>query len=455
LTTGAQRTRGSSPVQTPFPYLCLGNDLETRDALDEIGDVLFSFMGRRAASLASANSIVKAYGVVTSVALLADPWLAGGSLSALFPLQSLLFPPLAALTRRVLTAEELDSLRTQGVAHVFDLPLRADRDVPVLQLLSRSHSWMTSSLDRMPLPDVLQTMAAHSQSGMLLVTAPSMPSLSAKVWSRLDEVSPCGRLYVREGRLIFAETPSSSGPDALAAMLRIQSGVIRMHEVFLSPATENIKGSLQSNLIHAACRNDEGALPGSVGESLLPSPTTWRPSEPIDRQSSTESQVDIGFSLPPADPAPAIALPSATRAGGPGSTPIRHDGSARPSRLAALRPSPPEREREIAMSDLDSLLKQAPELQVCARADKAGNVLRWAGAGEVESICAVTALATPAVESISELLELGDLEGYSFVGQKLALYVSTRPDGFVAAAGEPGKSPDTTTKKLATVAAVA
>jgi hypothetical protein len=316
---------------------------------------------------------------------------------------------------------------------------------------------MTSSLDRMPLPDVLQTMAAHSQSGMLTVTGPSMPSLSAKVWSRLHEVAHHGRLYVRAGRLVFAETPALSGVEALAAMLRIQSGLIRVHEVFLCPTTENIKGSLQSNLIHAACRNDESAVPSHAGASLLPAPTTWRPEPSGHPQSSTESQVDIGFSLPPSDAALAVALASILPSElvvGAGTTPTRHDGSSGPSRLAAPRPSPPEREREreIAMSDLDTLLKQAPELRVCARADKEGNVLHWAGAGEVESICAVTALATPAVEGISELLELGELEGYSFVGPKLALYVSTRPDGFVAASGEPGKSPDATTKKLATAA---
>jgi hypothetical protein len=107
------------------------------------------------------------------------------------------------------------------------------------------------------------------------------------------------------------------------------------------------------------------------------------------------------------------------------------------------------------MSNLDTLLKHAPELRVCAKSDREGNVFAWAGTGEVESICAVTALATPAVEGVSELLALGELEGYSFVGQKLALYVHQRADGFVAALGEPSKSTETTMKKLAEVDSVA
>jgi len=107
------------------------------------------------------------------------------------------------------------------------------------------------------------------------------------------------------------------------------------------------------------------------------------------------------------------------------------------------------------MSNLETLLKHAAELRVCAKADKEGNVFAWAGTGEVEGMCAVTALATPAVEGISSLLALGDLEGYSFVGQKLALYVHQRADGFVVALGEPSKSTETTMKKLAEFGSVA
>jgi hypothetical protein len=107
------------------------------------------------------------------------------------------------------------------------------------------------------------------------------------------------------------------------------------------------------------------------------------------------------------------------------------------------------------MSNLDALLKQTPELRVCGKADRDGNVSEWAGTGEVESMCAVAALATQAVEGLSDLLALGQLEGYSFVGQKLALYVHQHVDGFVAALGEPSKSTEITMKKLAEVGSVA
>ncbi len=421
---GLLKKQGNSLVRMPVQYLCLAGETEIRDALKPIGDGPFAFVGHRPSSIAGAHSMLKSGSVALALIHIPDPSVAGGPLSAALPAQTVLFPPLVAVVGRTPTTDERDLFRIQGVAHILERPLNIDRDTGVFEVLARSRSWMTASLERMPLPDVLQTMAAHRQSGMLTITAHGMPGLSSTPWSGLDKQFLCGRLYVIEGRLVHAETSSLVSVKALAAMLRMDAGLIRVHEVFLSPSTPNMKGSLHSNLIEAAWHNDEGSRTDGHAAGSLPPATSWHP--PVGGVTANEQHAEVEEIEELTDSDLQIDVDEAT-----------------PARASSSQ------QGEVAMTNLDALLKFANDLRTCAKADKEGNVLEHAGVGDAESICAIAALSTQAVEHVSELLGLGTVQGYTFVGHKLAMYVQDRPEDFVVAVGEATKSTDATMKKVA------
>ncbi|HLM71562.1 MAG TPA: DUF4388 domain-containing protein, partial [Polyangiaceae bacterium] len=228
-------------------YLCLAPEDKAKDALsvfNEIGIYLFPDIP---ASTAEAHSLAKQGTLALTLAYMPDPARAGDPLSPALELRSVLFPPLVVLVDRAPSLAEQEALRIQGVAFILLQPPELERDAKTLRMLARSSSWLSAKIERMPLPDVLQTMAVHNQSGMVSIACKHMRFHSTLPWkhnqklcrARSGSNRECpgwyGRLYVRDGMLIHAETPSADGVPALAQLLRATAGSVRIHEVFILP----------------------------------------------------------------------------------------------------------------------------------------------------------------------------------------------------------------------------
>ncbi|NUQ73637.1 MAG: hypothetical protein HUU21_08795 [Polyangiaceae bacterium] len=252
-------------------YLCLAPEDKARDALgvfNEIGIYLFPDVP---ASDAEAHSLAKQGTLALTLAYMPDPSRAGEPLSPSLDIRSVLFPPLVVLVDREPSSAEREELRIQGAAYILRGPPDLGRDATTIRALARSSSWMSAKIERMPLPDVLQTMAVHNQSGMVSIACKHMRCHSNFSWkqgqklcrarSGLNRECPgwYGRLYVSDGMLIHAETPTAEGVPALAQLLRASFGSVRIHEVFIPPEQPNITGSMHSNLLNAAWVADEDA----------------------------------------------------------------------------------------------------------------------------------------------------------------------------------------------------
>lgn len=284
-------------------YLCLAPEAKARAALSAFNDIGLHFLPEVPGSAAEAHALAKQGTLALTLAYMPDPASAGQALSPALDLRSVLFPPLVVLVDRAPTPTEQEALRIQGAAFILLDPPDTPRDAEPLRALARSSSWLSAKMDRMPLPDVLQTMAVHNQSGMVSIACKHTRFHSALPWehnqklcrARSGSNRECpgwyGRLYVRDGMLIHAETPTAEGVPALAQLLRASAGSVRIHEVFILPGEPNITGSMHSNLLNAAWVADEDArtAPPSIPVSSVPgqrgthppsagSPSTARPS---------------------------------------------------------------------------------------------------------------------------------------------------------------------------------
>lgn len=265
-------------------YLCLAPEDTARDALNlwsEIGIYLFPDVP---ATAAEAHSLAKQGTLALTLAYMPDPARAGEPLSPSLDIRSVLFPPLVVLVDRAPSLAEQEAFRLQGAAYILLQPSDLERDAKAIRALARSSSWLSAKIERMPLPDVLQTMAVHNQSGMVSIACKHMRFHSNLPWNHGQKLCRArsglnrecagwyGRLYVDDGLLVHAETPTADGVPALAQLLRATSGSVRIHEVFILPLEPNITGSMHSNLLNAAWVADEDArnAPPSIPAPSLP-----------------------------------------------------------------------------------------------------------------------------------------------------------------------------------------
>ena len=100
------------------------------------------------------------------------------------------------------------------------------------------------------------------------------------------------------------------------------------------------------------------------------------------------------------------------------------------------------------MAGPGSLLNSAPELRIVAMADKSGNVREMAGEGDAETLCAVVALGLRPLDSVAELISLGNLRSWTIATPKLTLYVQHQSDGFSVALGDPTKNVEATMRLI-------
>ncbi|MEM9113499.1 MAG: DUF4388 domain-containing protein [Myxococcota bacterium] len=220
-------------------------------------------------------------------------------------LPTVTWPPLLVVAPQRPSVEHLERARRQGaslVVTVQDLPgLFAH---PSGQSLLRSGDWFQASLSTLSTADALQMCSMNQRSGVLTVTCEHASSISSMPWStgvpQCEGDDRCrgfiGRVVLERGQILHAETPAKRGVDALATMLSVEVGQLRLHEVYVRPAVRTLQGSTAQILIAAAAREDERAQGRIVTQDLMPAPTdpapTPRPDEGLEDQATDPGVVD-------------------------------------------------------------------------------------------------------------------------------------------------------------------
>jgi len=350
--------------------------------------------------LGEAKSMLQKHAVAFAVTSIADPSSGSASLSARFSVNSIKFPPLVVVLGKEANPEELEALREMGVSHVIVGEI-GDTDLPEVEAISRSSSWFTADVHSAPLPDVLQMMERNGRSVMVSVARSAEKAVTDQPWKQRKGRGWQGRLYLKEGQLIRAETPNAEGVQALAQMLSLRDGTIRVHDIYLEPLTPNTSGSIQNALLDATVAMDEMDKDGSGG---VPRPTY------DDEDDSAEAvDDDLVFDVSDAD--------------------MVDEGSD-------------------DMSGLKGLLAIAPNLQGAAKADKSGSVVQLEGEIQAETACAVAAIGTQQLEGAAAVLGLGDIRGWSVVTQNIAMYVTNQAEGMTVVVGGAARNAEVNLQKI-------
>ena len=341
----------------------------------------------------------------------------GNALSSLFSLESVHWPPLVVLARSPLTVGRVEALRRQGCSALLSVGDDAGRSRRVLDALARSPQWFSADLRRAPLADLLQMWNSDRRSGLVWVGCPHVPSFSMHPWwtagsaCTRDPATCQGwavRLWLQEGQLVFAESPTHRGIEALSQCLSLEEGSVRVHEVYIKPRSHNLHGTMPQLLIGAAALADERAKPSPaarVANGPLPITTEdFRPEPPVlDFELINADDEDITTELPPPS---SVFVPSSTP------PPLPHGRVPAPNRDPAA---------------IETLLNVTADVQLAIEMDDAGTVVRSAGEGDAESTAAVATLCRTAFSAAGESLGLGPLSAWCVVGDQTALYTQHQP----------------------------
>ncbi len=378
----------------------------------------------------------------------------GLSLSTTLPIRSVVAPPLLVVVDGEVDSDTRERLRLAGAAHVCQYPLRVDRDAAAIDGLRRSPSWFLTPIQQMGVTGVAELMATHGLSGMIGVACECVAMFSDQDWKRegpfrcIDSsqqecVGFYGRLYIRDGQLIHAESPTHFGKQAVAQMERVQRGTIRVQEMFIPPA-------LPSELSNRATQKSNRQ---NVKPPPIPTKVVARSRSEKSRTKSTKHRkveiptVKTITSKPETNTIKPDTGESHEVKGESGILSGRGESSPLPGGVETARVADQET-RETMKAGMNTLLNVAPNLQVAAKSDGGGNAIEVAGEGDGESVCAVTAMCSNPVLRIAELLGLGSPESWSIVTEKVALYVHQDGDAFVSVLGKANKNPDQILNKL-------
>ncbi|MGF1510136.1 MAG: DUF4388 domain-containing protein [Myxococcota bacterium] len=331
-----------------------------------------------------------------AIAPLVNRWISGriapevGSMS---------WPPLMVVLPDRPNAEALEALRLQGANMVVteaDLEGLFEYEAP--RRLLRSSEWFQGSLSTVAAADVLQ-MLSH-RSALLQVNCPHAVPIRASTWR--EGADPCtgaarcpgfvGRVYLEQGRIVHAETPQHKGLEALAQILDLNEGQLRVHEVFVRPGSNTVQGTTQQALLEAARRSDERNR-AFVGDLLgFPRATRRGPAPPA-----------WGPVSGPSSGSPGVRRPQAVSVRRP---------------FTRVRTSAPEASMEAAES-----------LSPVVRAPLGGDPVLVRGDGDPESLGAVGTLASEAWSRAGQTLGLGPLRGWLRNGTSAALLGRLGPHG--------------------------
>jgi hypothetical protein len=135
---------------------------------------------------------------------------------------------------------------------------------------------------------------------------------TARIEIRASEQDPLGVVYLRAGKIVWAELDEHYGDDAFYLMSAMRHGMYRVR--FGRSTTEtNIEKPLAFLILEAMRKMDEGTLPVQRAGSNIPvetRPATKKKKKPVDQRKTPGSKnVDFGFQISTesemAKPAPA------------------------------------------------------------------------------------------------------------------------------------------------------
>lgn len=345
----------------------------------------------------------------------------GAPLTALRPVQIVLYPPLILFGDRDVSRDELETLRRQGAVAVVE----PDVEAPGAGFLQRA---LGGSLRRYEGPielsdpvDVLHRMAQESRSGVLVAACPHTPAITSAPWEAGGE--ECGgdsscpgcfvRVYVKQGHPVFAEAPQALGADALSAVFRLKSGYVRVHETLLMPQEVNLPESLEHYLLLEAKHQDVEVL--------------FEDGRGTDEEHQEHSSPAGAAGARPYKEGVAMNFES-----------DREDPSG-PSDRPGANPFPRDDEQP---GELDQLLSLSPGLHTAAIADSDGNVTSSSGEWDGSEICAVAVMGQQTLAKAVEALGLGELEQYCADGGGASLYLHSTESGLIVLGGTAGKNPN-------------
>ncbi len=353
---------------------------------------------------------------------------AGGPFSPAVPVVSVVYPPLVAITDGPASPALVETLRLQGAVAVLSHPISPDTIGQQLDLnsLVQSASWLTGTLDHVPLDQALER--AELSRFMLVISCPHRKGLSPVPWSpRLRECQdtvPCSgwlaRVYVSDGVVVHAEAPGATGDAALAKIARLDKGSFRFFPMFIPPAAPVTCGTIEEVVAGLRVRNQP----------------TQRPPPPPPSDAAVENA--------PTAPPP-VGVP--TRAPPESFSSMSEDSETTVSQANRGVPQT-DLERTVTMDSVKNALSAATGLKCAARADPNGVVVEVVGQVDAEQLCAVVAMSHAPLEQAAETLGLGRLQRWAASTPTTTLYVNLDANGFVAVTGEPNKAPDGVLTKI-------
>ncbi|MCH9682111.1 MAG: hypothetical protein K0V04_11805 [Deltaproteobacteria bacterium] len=358
---------------------------------------------------------------------------------------SILWPPVLAVADRRLDVDEQQMLRRMGVAGVLRSTSPTKDVTSVLRRVVDSDGWLRMPLRRMDLANVLQN-TASSGEGMLTVACPHARSV-APFGRPNDGVPRCGggadvgacdgwhgRIYSHRDKLIYAETPTARGIEALAQMLALDEGQAMAHELFLRPNRVNVGMSVTQALIESARFTDDRARQAPAPPELpAPPPTAETRAAPA----------------PPPVPSPVSTRP-------PVATPAPPPAAPRPPATSAagtIQGTTAMKMTQDAARAVNEMVASSDALEGAALCDDNGWVKALAGDVDAESLCAVVAMTLTPLGRISDLLGMGRLQNWAVCGSKVALYACRTEHGMCTGVGKPRQNLESPFEAMARAAA--
>lgn len=351
------------------------------------------------------------------------------------------FPPLILVHEGPLAANREDKMRRAGVSALVDHRAAPEVLAELVERLSRSWSWVRIPLGRIDVASAIQSLSDMEDELCLTVSCPHMMPLSSDAWPALKACrgdKKCqgwyGRLYIRNGKVTWAETPQEKGVAALATILGLQSGQVLCHEVFLRPVGENVGMRVHSALLEAAAHLDHRSAgipipaestPESASRNVEPAEDDFVEFDEIDDDD------DAGVPRPvvPSEP-PAV-----------------------PMAMTPPKPAPPASPRPTALEDppangIEKALRSVKDLQGIAVCDHQGWVEGVAGQVDAETVCAVVTMSTPQMRRIAALMGMGDVRQWAIGGKEGTVYTVVTPGKTIAAVGNATNNPDAVLRLL-------
>ncbi len=300
------------------------------------------------------------------------------------------FPPIVVAVDGIPTADEIETLRFHGVSHIMPRPFSAKQEGAVLRALSAAPSWQGSETEPASVPDVVHALSAEGATAMIAVADSSTTPAQETSWTELaatqdPTAGTQGRLYLKDGALVHAETPMARGASAVTQLLRIPKPLVHVHEAFLMPRPANIETAISGGAV-------------------------------VDSDSSTSVETKTGT--------------------------VEYTDEQENEKAGG------DENGEDDMTTLSSLTTVAPDLWGAAIADRRGHVREVSGNTDGETICAVAAMSCSHMQQASDMMGLGEVRGWLIVSGESTLYTHVTADGFVVARGAKRKNPDTVFKAI-------